>query len=188
MPPFLNFLFTYPTQRRLVISLCVFMLLSLCISQPTLAQTDPLAHLSLEQRVAQMFIVNLYGSQLTEAGRDFLRQQQLGRSGAFTENIKTPAEVTQLINTYQQTIIGSGGLPLFIAVDEKGSTISHLSEGFTTFPVPMLLTATDAPDLAERVGRAMAPMLAVGVNMDLAPVADLETNPNNPIIKRRSFW
>ncbi len=187
--PRLNFLSAFiPTQRRLAISLCVFMLLSLGVSQPTFAQTDPLANLSLEQRVAQMFIVNLYGSQLTEAGRDFLTQQQPGGLVLLPENVKTPAEVTQLINTYQQTITGSGGLPLFIAVDQEGGIIAHLSNGFTTFPVPMLLTATEDTDLAERVGQAMAQeMLAVGVNMDLAPVADLETNPNNPIIKRRSF-
>ncbi len=171
-----------------MISLCVFMLLSLCIRQPAFAQTDAVANLSLEQRVAQMFIVNLYGSQLTEAGRNFLTQQQPGGLVLLPENVKTPAEVTQLINTYQQTITEIGGLPLFIAVDQEGGTIAHLSKGFTTFPVPMLLTATGDVDLAERVGQAMAQeMLAVGVNMDLAPVADLETNPNNPIIKRRSF-
>jgi len=177
-----------PTQRHFLISLCVFLLLVVGIHFPTLAQSDQLATLSLEQRVAQMFIVNLYGSQLTEAGRNFLTQQQPAGLVLLPENVKSPAEVTQLINTYQQTITESGGLPLLIAVDQEGGMISHLSNGFTTFPVPMLLTATGDTDLAERVGRAMAQeMLAVGVNMDLAPVADLETNPNNPIIKRRAF-
>ena len=52
----------------------------------------------------------------------------------------------------------------------------------------MLWTATQDSDLAYDVGAAMARELrAVGVNMNLAPVADLQTNPNNPIIKRRSF-
>ncbi len=187
--PDLNFQFALiPTQRRLVISLCVFLLLGLRITQPTVAQTDLLTNLSLEQRVAQMFIVNLYGSELTETGRDFLRQQQPGGLVLLPENIKTPAEVTQLINTYQQTIVESSGVPLLISVDQEGGTIAHLSNGFTIFPVMMLLTATGDADLAERVGQAMAQeMRAVGVNMDLAPVADLETNPNNPIIKRRSF-
>ncbi|MBZ0275211.1 MAG: glycoside hydrolase family 3 protein, partial [Anaerolineae bacterium] len=56
------------------------------------------------------------------------------------------------------------------------------------FPTPALLTATGDPDLAYRVGAAMAAELrAVGITMNLAPVADLETNPRNPIIVRRSF-
>ncbi len=176
------------TQRRLHISLCVFILLGLCVNRTVFAQTDPLANLSLEQRVAQMFIVNLYGNQLTESGRDFLTRCQPGGLVLLPENITTPTEVIKLTNVYQQTITESGGLPLFIAVDQEGGTISHLRDGFTVFPVPALLTATGDTDLAERVGRAMAQeMRAVGVNMDLAPVADLETNPNNPIIKRRAF-
>ncbi|MBI1278102.1 MAG: hypothetical protein GC179_08240 [Anaerolineaceae bacterium] len=176
------------TQRRLAISLCVFLLLGLEIDRLTFAQPDLLARLSLEQRVAQMFIVNLYGSQLTEAGGAFLTEQQPGGLVLLPENVKSPTEVTELINRYQQVITGSGGLPLFIAVDQEGGTISHLNDGFTTFPVMALLTATGDVDLAERVGQAMGKeMLAVGVNMDLAPVADLETNPNNPIIKRRAF-
>ena len=176
------------TQRRLVRCLCVFVLLGLNNHPFTFAQTDPLANLSLKQRVAQMFIVNLYGSQLTEAGHDFLTQWQPGGLVLLPENITTLTEVTKLTNVYQQTIIESGGLPLFIAVDQEGGTISHLRDGFTVFPVPALLTATRDTDLAERMGQAMAQeMLAVGVNMDLAPVADLETNPNNPIIKRRAF-
>ncbi|MBA3872226.1 MAG: hypothetical protein H0X30_24030 [Anaerolineae bacterium] len=163
-------------------------MLSLVASPVVYAQTDPLANLTLEQRVAQMFIVNLYGSQLTEAGRDFLTQLQPGGLVLLPENIITPTEVAKLTNVYQQTITDAGGLPLLIAVDQEGGTISHLHDGFTVFPVPALLTATGDTSLAERVGQAMAQeMLAVGVNMDLAPVADLETNPNNPIIKRRAF-
>jgi beta-N-acetylhexosaminidase len=176
------------TQRRLAICLCVFVLLGLSTGSITLAQNDPLANLSLEQRVAQMFMVNLYGNQLTEAGRDFLTRWQPGGVVLLPENITTPNEVTQLTNTYQQTITEHGGFPLFITIDQEGGMISHLRDGFTVFPVLALLTATGDVDLAERVGQAMAQeMLAVGINMDLAPVADLETNPNNPIIKRRAF-
>ncbi len=176
------------TQRRFLICLCVFVLSGLRVDQFTSAQPDTLADMSLEQRVAQMFIVNLYGSQLTEAGRDFLMRQQPGGVVLLPENITTPTEVTQLTNVYQQTITERGGLPLFITVDQEGGMISHLRDGFTVFPIMALLTATDDTDLAERVGKAMAQeMVAVGVNMDLAPVADLETNPHNPIIKRRAF-
>ncbi len=176
------------TQRLFRNSLCFLAFVLLCASRGTVAQGDLLSTLSLEQRVAQMFIVNLYGSQLTEAGRDFLTRYQPGGLVLLPENIGTPQAVTRLNNIYQQTIIDNGGLPLFISVDQEGGTIAHLRDGFTTFPVPMLLTASGDTELAYTVGQAMAQeMKAVGVNMDLAPVADLETNPNNPIIKRRSF-
>lgn len=169
-------------------SLCFIVSLSLCVNGNLSAQPDLPDTLSLEQRVAQMFIVNLYGSQLTEVGRDFLTQYQVGGVVLLGDNISTPEVVTDLVNSYQQTITSSGGLPLFVAVDQEGGPISHLKEGFTAFPTPALITATQDIDLAQRLGRAIAEeLLAVGVNMDLAPVADLETNPRNPIIKRRSF-
>src|ERR1043166_6945275 len=96
--------FSYPEcylQRRFVIVLCVFILLGVGSSPIVAAQADPLAKLSLKQRVAQMFIVNLYGSQLTEAGRDFLTQLQPGGLVLLPENITTPDEVTKLTNVYQ---------------------------------------------------------------------------------------
>lgn len=176
------------TQRLFGLALCVFVYIALCANPITQAEDDQISNLSLEQKVAQMFIVNLYGSQLTEAGRDFLTQYQPGGVVLLPENIRTPEDVTRLNNLYQQTIIDGGGLPLFISVDQEGGTIAHLRDGFTRFPVMMLLTASGDTELAYRVGQAMAEeMLAVGVNMNLAPVADLETNPNNPIIRRRSF-
>ncbi len=176
------------TQRLIRLALCVFVWLVLCVNSFVHAEDYLPSALTLDQKVAQMFIVNLYGSQLTEAGRDFLTQYQPGGVVLLPENIRTPEDVARLNNLYQQTIIDGGGLPLFISVDQEGGTIAHLREGFTTFPVSMLLTASGDTDLAYRVGQAMAEeMLAVGVNMNLAPVADLETNPNNPIIKRRSF-
>ncbi|MBL8163386.1 MAG: hypothetical protein JNJ61_15470 [Anaerolineae bacterium] len=156
--------------------------------QPVWADADPLSGMTLEQRIGQMFVVNLYGPQLTEAGRDFLTRVQPGGVVLIGDNIGTPEALTALINSYQQTITKAGGVPLFVAVDQEGGPISHLRDGFTLFPTPTLLTASGQTALARQVGAAMAAELrAVGVNMNLAPVADLETNPDNPIITRRSF-
>src|SRR6266498_1509916 len=88
------------TQRHITNCLCVFILLSLGSNPFTLAQTDPLANMPLEQRVAQMFIVNLYGSQLTEAGHDFLTKWQPSGLVLLPENITSPKDVTRLTNVY----------------------------------------------------------------------------------------
>lgn len=176
-------------RQRVNLSLCVFVSLSLCVISffPSAAQDDILARLTLEQRIGQMFFVNLYGSTLNAAGRDFLAQYQPGGVVLMDGNTGTPAAVTRLTNSYQQTITEAGGLPLFIAVDQEGGPIAGLEQDFTHFPTSSLLAASGDPDLAARVGAAIAEELrAVGVNMNLAPVADLE-NPANTVLARRTF-
>ena len=157
-------------------------------AQPTSQVDDLLARLTLEQKVGQMFIVGLYGPTMNEPAREFLTTMQPGGVVLFTSNTGTPEAVTRLTNTWQQTITGAGGVPLFIATDQEGGIIARLKEGFTEWPVPMVLTASGDVSLAYRTGQAMATELrAVGVNMNLAPVADLYTNLRNPVIGRRSF-
>lgn len=175
-------------REAIILFFSSFLSFFLLISPVSAAQNDLLESLTLEQRIAQMFIVNLYGAGLTEVGRDFLTRYQPGGVVLLGENLGTPEFVTRLTNSYQQTITDAGGLPLFVAVDQEGGPISHLTDGFTAFPTPTLMTASGDLALANQVGGALGTELrAVGVNLNLAPVADLETNPRNPIILRRSF-
>jgi beta-N-acetylhexosaminidase len=148
-----------------------------------------LESMSTEQRVGQLFMVTLHGSVMTQVGADFLRTFQPGGISLFGANITSPAAVTDLTNNFQRTITGAGSVPLLIAIDQEGGLVARLSEqaGFTVFPAPMVIAAAGA-DMAARIGDAVAEELsAVGINMNLAPVADLETNRDNPIIFRRSF-
>ncbi len=144
--------------------------------------------MTLEQKVAQLFMVSLYSDSLIESEQQFLQQYQPGAIVLLGRNVSTPLQVTRLTNSYQQTLVDSGGLPLFIAIDQEGGIIAHLQDGFTQWPVPMLLAASGDVTLARRFGRALGEELqAVGINMNLAPVADLNTNIANPIIGRRAF-
>ncbi len=148
-----------------------------------------LAALTLEQRIAQMFMVTLHGPILTDVGADFLRTFQPGAISLFTANISSAQGAAALTADFQRTIAAAGGVPLLIAVDQEGGVVARLTEraGFTVLPAPILLTAA-GNDLAERAGALTAQQLrAVGIQMNLAPVADLETNPDNPIIRRRAF-
>jgi beta-N-acetylhexosaminidase len=175
--------------KPIILCLSVFwFLFATCLSIPVAAQAYLLENMTLEQKVAQLFIVNLFGSQLNEPGRDFLEQWQPGGVVLIGENNDTPEVTARLVNSYQQTIVDSEGLPLLVAVDQEPGPISHLEEGFTQFSTPTLITATGDPQMAYAVGEAIGDELrAVGVNLNLSPVADLETNPQNPIIGRRSF-
>lgn len=149
---------------------------------------DRLNAMTIEQKVAQLFVATFYGHPLNVPMRDFLRQWQVGAVVLLPSNLGTPQEIARLTNTLQETVIAQGGVPLFIGVDQEGGLIAHLKDGFTEFPVPQLLSASQDPELAFRVGVAIgSEMRTVGLNFNLAPVADLNTNRRNPIIGRRSF-
>jgi beta-N-acetylhexosaminidase len=147
-----------------------------------------LATMSLEEKVAQMFVMSFYGSTLNEPIRNLLRDWHPGAVVLLPSNLESPEQITRLTNAIQQTLVDTVGIPAWISVDQEGGVIAHLEEGFTRWPVPMLLTATRDEQLAYQFGEALAAeMRAVGLNMNLAPVADLYSNPDNPIIGRRSF-
>jgi beta-N-acetylhexosaminidase len=78
---------------------------------------------------------------------------------------------------------------VLIAIDEEGGDVTRLEVATgSSYPGNAALGAVDDVGLTEQVAAAMAgDLLAVGVNLDLAPVADVNTNPLNPVIGIRSF-
>src|SRR5665648_795485 len=79
------------------------------------------------------------------------------------------------------------GLPLIISTDQEGGIEDQLIGG-THFPGNMVLGATRNAELTKRTGQTIARQLkAVGINMNLSPVLDVNNNPANPIIGVRSF-
>lgn len=186
------FLYGRPIERPqnpLKLAVMALVFIWLCLPLHAQSRVDSLlAEMTLEEKVGQMFMVDLYGATLNEPGRLLLEEWKPGAAVLFASNVGTPAETTRLINEWQSAVVDAGGLPMFITTDQEGGVIARLKDGFTTLPAMMLLTATGDVSLAQRTGETLARELsAVGVNMNLGPVADLYTNLNNPIIGRRSF-
>ena len=167
--------------------LCLLWLALVCLADDD-SVPSLMAEMSLRSKVSQLFMVSFYGKSLSWDEAAFLREIKPGAAVLFRKNIESPAQVTRLINDWQREATADGGLPMLIAVDQEGGRVQHLRSGFTALPSPLVLTAAADADLATRVGAAVAAELrAVGVNMNLAPVADLLTNRDNPVIRRRSF-
>ncbi|MDQ3855820.1 MAG: glycoside hydrolase family 3 protein, partial [Chloroflexota bacterium] len=78
--------------------------------------------------------------------------------------------------------------PLLIALDQENGTVRRVKRGTTLFPGAMALGAAGSTELAREVAFASGRELrALGVNLNLAPVADVNNNPQNPVIGVRSF-
>ena len=103
----------------------------------------------------------------------------------FRRNISEPAQLSDLCRQLQSL---SKPDPLLIAVDHEGGRVCRLPIPFTQFPTAMDLGLCQSFSLTYSMAKVMAQELkAVGINMNLAPVLDVHTNPQNPVIGDRSF-
>jgi beta-N-acetylhexosaminidase len=121
-------------------------------------------------------------------GGVILFDQEMADGSARRRNIQSPAQVRELLAFLQS----HARLPLLTSVDQEGGRVNRLKPDYG-FPASISheeLGRIDDPAVTYRHAAATAETLAsVGFNLNLAPVVDLDANPDNPIIKgkRRSF-
>lgn len=150
-----------------------------------------LAEMTLEEKVGQLFLVFFVGPDLSPALKEMINEYHVGGILLFTvsDNIRSLSQVAQLINAAQSEAMSHGAeIPLFVAIDQEGGPIVRLTQGATIFPSNMAVGATESIENARLMAQVTATELkALGINMNLAPVMDVNNNPDNPIIGVRSF-
>ncbi|HEV2961090.1 MAG TPA: glycoside hydrolase family 3 protein, partial [Candidatus Angelobacter sp.] len=145
--------------------------------------------LTLEQAVGQQFLLSFIGKQ--QPTRDMLaiiRRQHIGGIVLFRhKNVGSLATLRNLTAALQKAAAQANQPPLLIAADQEGGQLMAIGD-CTPFPGNMALGATRSENLAHQVGQAIGRELAaVGVNVDFAPVCDVNNNPRNPVVGTRSF-
>lgn len=120
---------------------------------------------------------------------DWIAGRSLGGFTLFRPlNYDNPGQIREMTERLQRAARDSGQAPMLIATDQEGGQLAAMGEGTTQFAGNMALGATGDPELSRRVGRAIGVELAaMGVNVNYAPVLDLNTNPRNPSLGIRAF-
>ncbi|MEK7483866.1 MAG: glycoside hydrolase family 3 N-terminal domain-containing protein, partial [Planctomycetota bacterium] len=136
-------------------------------------------HLSLEELVGQLFIFR-WDAGNESATEELLQKFKPGGFILFGGERKT---TSTWIQHFQQ----ESSFPLFIASDmERG--VGQQIRGGIEFPSQMTVSSTENPQYAFQMGYHTALQAkSLGVNLLFAPVADVNNNPENPIIKERSY-
>ena len=155
-----------------------------------------LKKLSLEEKIGQMFMVRIIMQQFVNTNapdyqhwRDEISRYHLGSilltvpSDGPLLSKSGPYEAAMVVNQLQH----DSRLPLLVAADyERG--LSMRLNGVTAFPHAMAFGATGQPALAEQFGKIVGEEArAIGVEWNLFPDADVNSNPANPVINTRSF-
>jgi len=147
--------------------------------------------MSVEEKIGQLFLVYFVGPTLSDDLRQMINDYHVGGILFFrvSDNIQSLNQVAQLIDQAQTQATTHGAkIPLFVGIDHEGGTVMRLRNEATLFPSNMAVGATWNYANAAEMARVSAQELkALGINMNLAPVVDVNNNPANPVIGIRSF-
>jgi beta-N-acetylhexosaminidase len=161
--------------------------------RPTVTGSVP--QLDLAAKVGQMLLVGFRGTTADTSASVLadIHRRSLGGVVLFSvdqptggpRNVESPDQLHALSATLQEAARSATGIPLTIAIDQEGGRVARLnpSHGFPATESAAALGERNDPAHTRSSARAMARTLASSeINLNLAPVVDLDLNPDNPII------
>ena len=139
--------------------------------------------LSLKEKIAQLYMVQVFSSQNEDEKAKVLNQIKNNKIGGIIYSKGGPYRQAKLNNELQ----AASQTPMLIGMDAEWGLNMRLDSTYA-FPWNMTLGAIKDNALIERTGKQLGEHCKrLGVHFNFAPVVDINTNPNNPIIGNRSF-
>ncbi len=117
---------------------------------------------------------------------DRIREGRIGGVTLFARNVSSFEKTRRLIEALHA--LAPGRAPLAVAIDQEGGRVQRLREPWTLWPAMRRVGERDDLEITRALARALARELSdLGIDLDFAPVADVDSNPANPVIGDRSF-
>ena len=143
---------------------------------------------NLLKQVGQLMFFGFHGYEVDDHAREAIEKYHMGNVILFTRNYRDAKQFYNLIQELQALAMKHNGKPLLIAIDQEGGSVVRMMHDATWFLGPMAMRVAGAPELAYRLGKAVGEeMAAYGLNLNLAPVVNMATNPNSPHAGARCF-
>lgn len=163
--------------------------------------------MTLREKIGQMLLCGFEGTEATDKLKELIAEHQVGGVIYFARNVVNTAQVAELSDQLQEIAGQAGVMPLWVSIDQEGGMVARITEGVALMPGQMALAAgalgADAGASAEVSASASASansnaayeaalisgkeLRALGINLNFAPVLDVNNNPDNPVIGVRSF-
>jgi beta-N-acetylhexosaminidase len=155
------------------------------------------ADLTLDEKIGQMLCLGWRGDDsllhVNAHARACVRDLRAGGMIVMGRNVQqqardAPPMDVPAVRAMLDELQGLAVVPLLIATDQEGGRVARLRAPFTAFPPARVVGQTGDPDLARQAARAVGDELRqAGINWNFAPVADVNSNPANPVIGDRAF-
>ncbi|MFC4410456.1 beta-N-acetylhexosaminidase [Chungangia koreensis] len=148
---------------------------------------EQIAQMTLDEKIGQLIMVGVEGESFSPEMEDLIQKEKVGGIILLPKNISSAEQTLKLLNDLKKAN-EVNDIPLFLSVDEEGGTISRLPDEFDSLPTTREIGSMDSPEFSFEVGQFLAHQVkAFGYNMNMAPVLDVDSNPENPVIGDRSF-
>jgi len=139
-----------------------------------------------KRRAGQRMVIGLAGAGITAEERRLIELVRPAGFILFARNVEGPEQVREL-NRELAGLVDPHD-PALLTVDQEGGRVARVRDPATEFPPMLALGQGDDVGLTEEVGHTMGVELrAMGFHVNFAPVADVNSNPDNPVIGDRSF-
>ena len=181
-------------NKRFLISIVIVVLLSIFTFRTTFSKEPPkdeiletISNMSLDEKIGQLVISGFYGTTLDENILKLIKEDKISGVILFNRNVKDSSTLLSLNNSLKESN-KNNKLPLFISVDEEGGLVTRMPKDIKRLPTNKYIGSLNNKDLSYNVGEILGEQLSYfGFNMNFAPVLDINSNPNNPVIGDRSF-
>ncbi len=146
-----------------------------------------LAEMDLDDKIGQLLVLSAQGT-TAEENASLIETHHPGGLIYFDANLDDAEQIARMSAGVQEIAAEQGqGVPLFLGIDQEQGRVVRMPVG-TLFPDAMAVGATGDTELAAlRAATTANELTAVGINLNYAPDADVNTDPNNPVIGIRSF-
>ncbi len=144
--------------------------------------------MSLRQKIGQMMVTGFPGETISREFINLVEEYKVGNVILFQYNQKSRSQLKDLCEELKKKIERETGVIPFITSDEEGGIVSRLPIDMPKMPSPLGQTALGEIEWVRKAAKITGRELKeVGINFNLAPVLDINNNPNNPVIGVRSY-
>lgn len=155
-------------------------------------EQDPIAEIidkmSPAEKIGQLVMIGVEGESIDDSITAFIEEQHIGGIILYSRNLHNAEQSLELMNALKAANDAANEVPLFIGVDEEGGLVTRLPDEVLPTPASRDIGMKDSPDWTREIGQLIGKKVAAfGFNIDFAPVLDIDSNPDNPVIGSRSF-
>lgn len=144
--------------------------------------------MTIDEKIGQLLMVGFPSISYDDHIDELITKYKIGNVILFSRNVSEKEKLARLTHEIQCNVIKNTNIPAFISIDQEGGMVTRIYKDATLLPGNMAIAATNDENNAYLIGKVAGEELrALGININFAPVLDVNNNPYNPVIGVRSY-